>query len=390
MLVEDFVTASAHALAPEHYRRWAGLAMVGALLSREVYTEVYDQKPAYGNLFIMLTGVPGSGKSEAIGEVRDLLVPLQNKIVLLPDSVTPPRFDQVMCETFTGADFHRSVVGPISEIGTFIPSPDTKFFQGMARLWDCPPVYESSFKTLKDEKADTPYFSLLAGVQPAWFAEGMGVNTFQMGLTARMIMVYSGKRVRRPYTGSLPVIERPDPYAQLRPRIRDISLIKGRFTYTPGALAKLQAWDDAGFPPEPTDPLLEAYNVRRNHHCAKLSLIAAAAAHPDDHRVKAADLDYAMQVLFEAEKTMPDAIVAAGGNTIRSRELVLLKFIRGAHGPEKKGVPEWRVRAVLSRLVEPYMMKTILDEMVARRDVKAMGKEPNRTFIPLYHKETPE
>lgn len=389
-LIEEFVAATENMASPEQFRRWCAIAMVSVALSRRVWTCLEDDLKLYPNMYVFLVSKPGIGKSRAVEEVRKLLVRLPcgaaapHNVVFMPDEITKERMVQHLGETFWDGrgDGAVSYFALISEFATFMPEPDAGWMQSVARIWDCPERYERQTKWHGTDVVVQPYCSILAGVQPSWFAEGFPPHAYELGLPARILFIYADEKPKREFFrhGSKRAANLERVYAGLE----EITRIAGEFRWDPAAQEEWVAWAQAGYPPTPDDPLLEGYTVRRDMHTGKLAMIVAAATHPKVRVITREDLRQAQAYLFHAEIGMPMALSNAGGNVYKMREETILSFVRGAYLETKKPVAEKDVRRRLGRMVSTTLITPILSELVNQKRLGLVGESPapNRLFKP--------
>ncbi len=387
-LIEDFVDATRNLKSPVIFRRWCAISMISAALGRKVHTSVLGGLPLYANTYVILVSPAGLGKSLPMDEVRNALVPLRD-MVFSPDEITPQRMIMDLGEIFapgvkdrdqTG---HKTYIALISELGTFMPKPDVQFIQALARIWDCSPTYTRKTKGAGCDFIENHYMTIIAGAQPAWFAEGFPPNAYEMGLPSRLYLIYSEEQ---PYVENFIDIKRRS-LTTIQRSLKVIARMHGFIPFSPEAQECWNKWalpgvSPAVWLPPVEDPMLRGYAVRRGMHAGKLALIIAAARHPIKARIEVSDVERAMEILFEAEVDMPRAVSGAGGNIYRLREENIVSFITDRYGTTKKAVPEWQVRQRLGRLIPMHMMNAILDGLIDGRGLKAIGKTPNRLLRP--------
>ncbi len=377
-LVEDFVKSTVNTTSPENFRRWSGIGMVGGALSRRVWTMTLPGLPIFSNMFIMLVAPPSVGKTLAMQAARGLLEGIVDEhgtlcIAFSPDEVTRERLVEHMGEVFkkdceVGS---RSYFALISDFGTFMPEPDTKLLQGLSHIWDCPetPVTKETKSSGKD-RLWFPYMSMLAGVQPAWFEHGFPKSSYEMGMPSRTFFIHAKKEDAEPprFFEKGAQVENARKFTG---RLQEIAgLWRGFVPFNPEAQREFVDWHEAGMLPMPDDPILEGYCGRRAHHVGKLALIAAAAAHPSRLTITPKDFAQAQRWMFAAELTMPQALVAAGGNIYRTREDHVLQYVRAEFAKTGKPIAERRVRAVLGTMVSSTIIGQLIDEMIKQGRLK--------------------
>lgn len=387
--IEDFVSTTDVGLSPERYRRWVGLCLVAAALDRKVWTALRRGIPLFPNLFVLLVGPPATGKTQAILPARALLDRFP-AIELCPDSITHEDFIRKLGERATLSALEgtsRATMAVfLSEWGTFLRKPDNDTLSMLAAVYDSD-RYSASTISRGLDNATNLYVNILAGTTPAWFAEGFPANAYEQGLPTRMHFIWSESHETPPEfdfretTENVLNVE----LGALVPAFKRIVAAKGFCAWEPDAAKAFNAWRASGFEPVPLDPLLRGYTARRPLHAAKISVIVAVARHPERLAVALADWNRAKEIVLEAEPDMSVALAAAGGNIYQMQQRAAASFVEAEYLKHRKGVPEHRVRRALGRLVPPQALNTILNEMIAQRQMHATGETPNRILMPGAH-----
>lgn len=395
-IVEEFVTATKALPTPEIFRRWAALALISSLLSRRCWTTVAAGKKLHANLFVLLVGRPASGKSLAIREVQALLRPYGTSVALAPAEVTPERLVQKLGEVFlpgrASEEGHWSLAALPSEMGAFMPKPDIAFMQRIADLWDCPDQWSKETKHGKElghqDDIAFPYMTLLGGAQPAWINALISQDMLGLGLPSRVLFVLStvpGKVVLFGEANTDAML------AKLAPKLELLQNVKGFVPFTQDAQTLFHEWFDAGAPgadgiPLPNDPVIAPYIDRRFLHVGKLALCISMGRHPERQVIDAPDLRTAMDLLFEAERGLPEVLASAGGNPYRQRQMEILKTVRVEYDRTKRAVPEKYVRELLGRVIPSFHVALVMEEMVANGALidtsGGVASAPNRLFRP--------
>lgn len=385
-LIADFAALTAAKGTPLIYRKWAGVGLVSAALSRKVWTTTLDNAQTFGNMNIMLVGDPAQGKSLTLGPVRALLEPFaaEDRVRLAPSITTLPALEQDMGRYFNPkvADWPRSYIIVADELGALFKEWDSELMQTLAALWDNNPKFNKFTKTQGRDMMTAPYIGMLAGAQPQWLADAFPKGAFKTGLPSRFIFVYSDEKRKISFSYDKPRTDFRDAYEPLREPLARVMDAKGFAEFDDDAWREYQDWRAAGEKPVPTDEMLQHYRYRRAEHVGKLALVIAMSRHPDHMAVTRADLHAAWELLFETEVGMGNALaLAGGGNPIWPHQAMLLETVREAGG---KGVPEGLLRSKLVRLVQPRDIGSTIDALVDAKLLKPVVpsvKPPQRLFV---------
>lgn len=353
---------------PDIFKIWSGISCVMGALERRVWLKSVG-KTLYASHYILLVAPPGVGKSMVIEEVRHFWI--QSGVLKIgPDSATKAAMaDELkLAQRSFKIDneliiFHSLQIAS-TEFGTLINAYDHDTMNFYNRIWDCPPMHTERLR-YGDHKTldiDYPQINLLAGTQPAYLGAILPPDAFGMGFTARLLMIYSGLAVRPKLFGEDteldPILEK-----DLTQDIRRITSMVGQMHLEKDAMEYLEAWhlrnDDC-----PDHPRLATYSVRRTMIVQKI-LLAISAAGSSSLRITFPMVEFAINLLLEAEDFMPE--VFRGMNVPETSTVMaelhryaLECFMRG----KKKSVPEHMLIDWLKERVEAYKIDAIMKHMV--------------------------
>jgi DNA polymerase III delta prime subunit len=305
--------------APEVFRLWAAISAVASALERRTWVEA-ARRSMFPNMFILLVGPPGTGKTEAIEPAKALLVEAK-KFKIAPNSVTRAS----LVDTLREAD--RKIVLPdnqlveyhslciaLGEFGVLISANDLAFLSVLNELFDNPPAYRERrrhFEGGKEQSITRPQLNIVAGVQPLYLSSLLPDEAWGQGFTSRLIMIYADAPVVVPLFGGqdrLASAHRP----VLVRGLGILARLMGRWYWDSDAARELARWHRAGFDPAPMHSKLEYYNSRRVIHILKLCIVSAAsrcALHVNgtpEMRIRLLDVTRARDWLLHAESLMPD------------------------------------------------------------------------------------
>src|SRR3990167_10370954 len=287
--IEAFLAETDKLPSPRRFRRWAAVCTVAAVTDRKVWSSIRPGMALFPNMYVLLVGQPASGKSVAVFAARDLLV-TQPAVNVCENSITHESFIQQLSrgaatiEIGAGVPRRKSTYALfMSEWGTFMRQPKNDILAMMADVWD---NRDYQARTIARGLDDAPnlFINVLGGCTPAWFAEGFPPNSYDQGLPARFIYVWSDdlpRGSRAPdYVGDAdPLVGQstaPPPHVEaLWRELEALSAAEGFVRSSPEAMLAFNRWKDDEFRPRPDDPLLVGYADRRDIHVGKLSVLHA-------------------------------------------------------------------------------------------------------------------
>lgn len=307
--IESFLAYTDGIPSPDIYRLWSGITTVAGALERRVWIDTARAK-LYPNMYVLLVGRPGVGKSQAIGHCKDLWSS-NKELKVAPDNLTKPALVDAIAAASRRlirsagelVEYHSLAVAS-SEFGVLVPAHDLEFLNTLNHIYDNPSNYRENRRSMGDNQVDisNPQLTILGGTQPAYLANLLPEEAWGMGFTARIIMVHASTVKRVSLFGASEA--RPELFGKLSRGIRDFGKLYGALEFEDEAKHVIEAWAHAGCPPIPEHSKLENYNSRRVIHALKLTIVSAVSR--GHTRITLADFNRGRDWLLGVEQTMPD------------------------------------------------------------------------------------
>ena len=308
--IETFLEYTEGTPAPDIFRLWSAISCVAGSLERRVWVDT-ARSSLYPNMFIVLVGSPGIGKTQAITPVEELWFKV-GKFKVAPNNVTKAS----LIDSLVKAD-HKMVLGggkglleyhsllvPASEFGVLVPAHDLEFLSVLNYIYDNPHHYSEERRTNKlSIEISYPQLNILAGSQPGFLATLLPEEAWSMGFTSRIILVYSGTT---PYVSLFGKQEKRETHSkELLMGLNRMAGMYGPMDWAPEASAEMEAWAKGGCQPVPEHSKLTHYVPRRAIHTIKLATISAASR-GEAMTIELEDVERARTWLLTAERAMPD------------------------------------------------------------------------------------
>lgn len=349
------------------------------MLERKVWARTKGSN-LYPNLYIILVGPPGVGKSAILSHSERILRAVP-ELFVAPSSLTTAS----LIDTLDLAK--RKIIRPTqnpafaqfnslqviaSELGVFLPAYDPAFMNTLTKLYDGE-LYEERRRTGKVNhiRIDSPQLNIVGGTTPSYLNSFLPDGAWDQGFTSRTIFVYCGTPVRTPiFSDEADLSHLEKTYLGLVHDLKLISALFGKLEWDTDAAAAITNWDDTGLPPIPEHGKLAHYNSRRLAHAIKLCMVASVSR-GSDLRIKLDDYNNALDWLLEAEAVIPDIFASMGvtaeGQTINDCwHYIFTAYAKGG----KKPVSEHRIYEFLRNRVPSHSIKNVIEVMVRSHMLK--------------------
>jgi hypothetical protein len=316
--LEGYLDYTKHSEPPKSYHLWTGISTVAAALQRKVYIR-WNMGRLHPNLFTVLVGPSGRcRKGTALGFGQDLIRQVPS-IRLIAQRTTPEQLIRDMKESIaeyidptTGAvELHCSMTVMSGELAVFLGHQNVDFLAILTNLYDSEDEWEYRTKHQGQEKIKGVCLNFLGGTAPDWIKSMIPEAALGGGFTSRIIWVVEWDK------GQIVPDPTPTPrmYELRELLIGDLERIhtmNGEMKREDQALEFYEHWyvEQTKVPPFAFDKF-DGYCARRATHVQKLAMIMSAAR-SDEMVVRIEDLQRAIRILEDVEKTLPEAFQGLG------------------------------------------------------------------------------
>lgn len=359
--------------------KWAGIATIAGALERKVWI-ISQKKILYPNLYTLLVGPPGSGKTRALTECEDLWHVLTDHKIAHTSLTKASLVDALR-------DAERSVLGH-PDLGTFnslliacgelmnlIPQYDTAFMGMLTDVYDNKQYSEKRRSKDIDFVIKCPQINMIGCTTASFLTDLMPPGAWDQGFLSRTIIVYSeGLSAAKPL--NLLDDEKPrDPVleAALKKDLVSIGNRVGKLIFERDAAGLLETWNQTRKNHDPAHPRLTHYNTRRMVHLLKLCMVAAA--NHGSPTITSHDVQTAQNWLAEAEGVMADIFLAmaSGGDARVINEChhwLIVQQVRS-----NKAQTGASLRQFLAGRIPAHSVERVVDLMFRTGAIKAVGTD---------------
>lgn len=379
--IEGFQRYTSTIMSPLIHRTWAAIVTVAGALERKVWLRSQGEN-IYPNMYVFLTGPPGSGKTRALMKCWELWRELPEcKVAEI--SLTKAALIDTLQESrrvltgFPEEDFNSLLIAS-PELGALLPAYDSAFMNTLTHLYDGH-IYTERRRTIKEEfkPIEKPNLNLIACTTPSFLASSLPDGAWNEGFLARVCIAYSGEIRYNAF--HLDDEGLPEEQNALRAAlIHDLQLINqrmGKIAWTAPAIEAATAFHkqqygiheangyaDIEFPAIPSHPRLMHYTTRRPVHFLKLCMICACDRGAE--YIDLRDVRYAIDLLRMLEDSMPDVFtaMASGGDQAVINDCTHWVMTENVHN-DYEGVPMTMVREFLGARIPATHVERVVELM---------------------------
>lgn len=371
---EAFVSHTKSMGVPENFRRWAAICAVASILEQKVWLKSAGDL-LYPNLYCILIGHPGTGKTRTIRAARSYLqevpefhiAPISLSAASLVDAMMGAK--RMMIRLPDPPLEYNSMLIAVDELGTFVSKYDDEMIALLSSFYDIDPYTQRRRTKDINIKIQKPQLSILAGSTPSNLLKFVPEGAWDQGFMSRMIMVFSDERiVQDDFANHERVSSSPD----LLYDLKLINTVVGEFKVTEDYRNLVNLWRGAGELPAPSHPKLLHYNTRRRAHLYKLSMVSAVDR-SNTLLLTREDFNTAMNWLVQAEAFMPEIFKAGAIGADASAMEEIYHFVLTMD--KGKGVSEHSITNFAQRRLPIHSVTRVYEVMERSGMIRAQGKD---------------
>ena len=342
-LLHDYIELTAGTEVPELFNVWGGYTLISSSISRRSWL-MHGRDPIYPNIYSILVGDAGNGKSMAIGDVRELLTEIDAPIAA---SIETPegllrrlagRPDKDPPEPYVGAFKTVTPGGSVAEVTpvTIIASEFVNFINKAPENWIhlLNDIYDTDKKFsyfTKNQGQDTiyrPYFVLFGALTTETSFDMVKSRIIQSGFARRSIFQYGERRFYEPCAfppgGPHKLALRESIIAQCRA----LQTLSGEFRMPRQTREYYQAWyNDHSFKCPKAPPHLRSWLTSKPMQVLKLSMLTSLSF-SHDLEILPEHIQISLAFLGKMEETLYGIFGGAGRNELAGVAVKIATFLK--------------------------------------------------------------
>lgn len=321
-----YLAYTAESESPEEYHVWIGLSAIAGALRRKVFFNM-GYFLLYPNLFIVLVGPAGRCKKSTAMRMGRSIAGEVPGVDFTVDSTTRERMIQDLSQSYK--DGMSAVTAHSTEFASLLTSSGMDMVVFLTDIFDTPNEWTHKTKGGGTNKIKSPFLNLVGAATPEWIAKGLPLDTIGIGLTSRIIFIYQDTpRIRDPF----PTLSAAQEAVKglLVSDLIQISQLSGEYKFNDETKDMYREWyKERTVNPNPTgDMRLAGYYERKPMHLIKTCMLVAASKR-DDLIIIEEDFIQAMQLLTQAEASMPKVFSGVGRNPLFADQQAVAELLSG-------------------------------------------------------------
>lgn len=388
-----YLAYTEHLPSPYPFRLWTAIHAVSACAERRVWTQ-FGQLAMHPNLYVMLVGPPGVGKTVTINKMVQLLRQSQ-AVHLAPNDITKQGLLDALGEASKAAmvdgrpfDYHFLALS-ISELSNFMSKYDMELAGVLTDLYDCPPFNDEKKRSHdKGKLIPFPGLSFLIGTATQNLGNTIPNEMWGSGFMARVVLIYSDDECTPDDMFAISS-EDESQGKEISILLRRIGKLSGPCIWTPEAKIAFNAFRKKNKETLALHNRLASYHVRRWMHLAKLCMVVALSE--VRLTITLPDFLLAQSILRQAEALMPeifkDMISHEDGAIYEELRNAMFMVVKKSGQPITEAhMKDWLATRVASHKVE-QVFRVAMSADYFRRVAGTSGDEAR--YVPQFTKDKP-
>ena len=362
---------------------WAGASTLAATCGRSVWTRLMGPSgpKLHPNLYVVLVGDPGQGKTLAVRSASSRFQAL--KIHTAADSITGAKlisWAAIASAKRIGEGRDPGLTIALETLDSlFARKSDQQMKAFLSAAFDCKEEYSQDTQIRGKEPIQKLCLNLIAAATPSHLSSCFLPTDWGEGLASRFLFILGGP-------GRIEDLDAFDSALDAAYLARLVALrgsLHGGLEvgWTQDAWTSRIAWRKAQNKTLPPHPHASGYWHNRHTFAVKMSMLMAIAA--GESTISSTAWNQALEALGNLEATLATTLAHTGGNPYAGIVASVLKWALA----EGRILDEWEVRRRLSDFIAPQYIQATIDSMLASHqmlevaDITGPQASPNRRMI---------
>lgn len=365
--------------APDEYFLWSGLATMASIVGRKVWLP-WGRYVFYPNLYVVLLGPPGNGKTSAMSEAKKLIrflndIPYaaecQTKEALVKEWATYERTFKWKDETKLFTPYSIFV----TELSHFLGPNSGHMIDFLTTAYD-QDYYDTKTKNKGNDIINGPCINLLGCTTPDWVTTYLRGDIISGGFTRRAIFINeyeADKRIAFPQRTNTQTLA----WGRLVNFANRLKLACGEFEWSESGKRFATNWYENL--KLPSDPTIRGFYRTKHLQVFKVAQLVALST-SQDLVITEEVLQITLAMFERMERNLPRVFQGMGRNELNSVSTKLLDILKMANGI----MPEKQVSAVMWKEVNGQELFNIITQLEKTEQVVRLRKKDAQGVERIY------
>lgn len=367
---------------PEAYHRWSGISALGAVINRQVWLGMglYN---LYPNLYVVLLGPPGNGKSLAMDTSADLVDAIGG-VNFSGDAQTKESLVRYMrdeCPRQLSVAGTTTTITPITiyatELSHLLGPNSGHMIDFLTTIYTKDSKYVTRTKNKGDDIIERPFLSLIACTTQEWITTYLKSDIIGGGFTRRVVFVnepaaasVEDKSKRRPF-----VVVTPEQETAKKACIewcQKLQQVSGSFGWSLEAKQAYETWYLTRDIPK--DPDTAGYHKTKPNQVLKVAMLISLSESLE-LRLELSHFEVAMALLETTETTLARVFQGIGRNELNNVANKVIEYLLGTtpvklpDGKLIRCLDEKKLRALLYRDAPGRELDDVMNHLISAEKV---------------------
>lgn len=332
--IRNYLTMTSGSEVPENYHFWSGIFALSCIVNRNVWLDM-GQYVLYPNIYVVLLGPPGNGKSLAMDTAQNLVEEMGG-INFSGDAQTKESLVRVMRDKCVKQFEYGGESYPITPLSMFatelshLLGPNSgHMIDFLTTIYTKDRRYASLTKNKGDDVLERPFLNLIACTTQQWITTYLKSDIIGGGFTRRVIFVnepvassVEDKSLRRPFLVVTP--EQRTAKENVLAYANVLKSVKGPFLWDPEAKHAYETWYCTR--DIPNDPDVQGYYKTKPNQVLKVAMLIALSESPKTVLMKE-HFQVALALFEKTEATLTRVFQGIGRNELNAVANKLIEML---------------------------------------------------------------
>ncbi len=397
--LSHYMKFTAGSEVPDNYHWWSGVYALSSVINRQVWISM-GQYTLYPNLYVILLGPPGNGKSLAMDTAQSLVEDVGG-INFSGDAQTKEslvRYLRDNCARSLDVNGESFVITPISifatELSHLLGPNSGHMIDFLTTIYTKDKRYVTKTKNKGDDVIERPFVGLIACTTQDWITTYLKSDIIGGGFTRRVIFVneplgasVEDKSKRRPFLTVTP--EQAEARLRCLAYCESLKSVKGEFAWHPDAKAAYEHWYMTRDIPK--DPDVQGYHKTKPNQVLKVAMLLSLSQSTELVLTKSS-FETSLALFEKTETTLTRVFQGIGRNELHGIANRALEYLHGCAEREysdngttrtARFITEKQLKAMLFRDAPGRECDDIINHLVQTEKVFKYSTQLNGRVLTL-------